>query len=142
MDSIALLTASTADRPLFPGDPATAILSHITPAFTQLFRVQQLLRQMTIFMSLHAYVLASTTLHISKLVAINGYSATKFSAAISASLAVGTWESKAVRLMRKRMFHELATFILGCGNPIFCMVFWPGWWLVGGTTYAIWSLVG
>lgn len=142
MDRVGLLTTSAVDRPLFPADPTTAILSHITPALTQLFRVQQLLRQITIFLSLRAYIVASTTLHISKILAVNGYSATKFSAVMSASLAVGTWESKTVRMMRKKMFHELATFILGCGNPVFCLVFWPGWWVLGGTSFAIWSLVG
>lgn len=142
MDKVTLLTTPAVTRPLFPGDPTTAILSHLTPALTQLFRIQQLLRQITVFVSLRAYILASTTLHVSKILAACGYTGAKFSVGMSASIAIGTWESKTVKAMRKRMFHELATFILGCGNPVFCLVFWPGWWVLGGTTYAIWSLVG
>jgi len=142
MDKVTLLTASSVDRPLFVNDPTNAILSHITPALTQLFHVQQLLRKITVCLSLRAYYLATATLHVSQMLGKTGYGATKLGAATSASLLIGTWESKAVQSMRKRMFHELATFVLGCGNPVFCLVFWPGWWVLGGTTYVVWSLVG
>ena len=142
MDKVTLLTASSVDRPLFLNDPTLAILSHITPALTQLFHAQQLLRQITLCLSLRAYYLATASLHVTQMLAATGYGATKLGAATSASVLVGTWESKAVQSMRKKMFHELATFVLGCGNPVFCLVFWPGWWVLGGTTYAVWSLVG
>lgn len=41
------------------------------------------------------------------------------------------WNSPTVRLVRNRLFHEFAVFILGGGNALILCVFWPGWLLFG-----------
>lgn len=40
--------------------------------------------------------------------------------------------------LRKKVFFEFMCFILGTGNGLFLLLFWPGWLILGG---AIWSIL-
>lgn len=39
-------------------------------------------------------------------------------------------EYTAIRRLRKKVAFELITFMLGAGNGIFLLIFWPGWLLI------------
>lgn len=41
------------------------------------------------------------------------------------------WETRSVRRLRKKLVFEFFTLILGFGNPLCLMLFWPGWWVLG-----------
>jgi len=45
-------------------------------------------------------------------------------------LAWGAWNSKQSRRLRKKVEFEFFVLILGSGNGVILMMFWPGWILV------------
>lgn len=51
-------------------------------------------------------------------------------AQLSQNATLAVWESSQVRRLRKKLELEFFTFILGCGNVLCVMMFWPGWWLL------------
>ncbi|PFH55620.1 hypothetical protein XA68_17944 [Ophiocordyceps unilateralis] len=55
----------------------------------------------------------------------------------SVGVVATVWQSRAVELVRARLFYEFALFILGGGNALFLLLFWPGWVLVG---FVLWAL--
>lgn len=59
-------------------------------------------------------------------------------------LAWSAWDSKQGRRLRKKLEFEFFVLILGCGNGFACMVFWPGWMLVGLVYLAclVWNWAG
>lgn len=59
-------------------------------------------------------------------------------------VAWGAWNSKQARRLRKKLEFEFFVLILGSGNGIMLMVFWPGWILVGLAyfVYLLWSWTG
>lgn len=66
------------------------------------------------------------------------------SVAALSKLAWGAWNSKQSRRLRKKLEFEFFVLILGSGNGIILMVFWPGWILVGLVyfVYLLWSWAG
>ncbi|KAG6063044.1 hypothetical protein E4U16_001026, partial [Claviceps sp. LM84 group G4] len=57
----------------------------------------------------------------------------------SKSLATGgRWEGRSTQALRKKLFYEIAVFVLGCGNPFIVLLFWPGWLIVGGLAFVLW----
>ncbi|CAN8102025.1 unnamed protein product [Discula destructiva] len=46
-------------------------------------------------------------------------------------IARGAWNSKQSRRLRKKLEFEFFVLILGTGNGIILLVFWPGWILIG-----------
>ena len=72
-------------------------------------------------------------------IAVRALLATKFSLIMSHRVAVGAWDAGSTRVLRKKLFYELAVFILGSGNGLILVLFWPGWLLVGGAL-AVWQL--
>jgi hypothetical protein len=44
--------------------------------------------------------------------------------------------------MRKKLFMEFMIFVLGGGNQLILVLFWPGWVIVGGGIWGVWSLCG
>lgn len=61
---------------------------------------------------------------------------------MSSKAVADLWESPTLRLVRNRLFYEFAVFILGGGNAIILLLFWPGWLLVGAVLWAAWQLWG
>ncbi|RDA89876.1 hypothetical protein CP533_6656 [Ophiocordyceps camponoti-saundersi (nom. inval.)] len=49
------------------------------------------------------------------------------------------WQSRSVQLIRARLFYEFALFILGGGNILFLLLFWPGWLVIGLVLWAVLS---
>ncbi|KAG5982326.1 hypothetical protein E4U43_006459, partial [Claviceps pusilla] len=58
---------------------------------------------------------------------------------MSAPAMAGLWEAKSTEALRKKVFYEIAVFILGCGNPVILLLLWPGWLVVGGLVYVLWQ---
>lgn len=147
MDRGTLLTASRAKpHPYIPSP--TELASQIRPTLGYVIHhLPRVLGAVSVFLCLRAYyLLAAATLlcagggffssHENGAVATLG----AVSVAMSGQIMNGTWESPVVKRLRRRFFHEFATFILGGGNALILMLFWPGWWVLAGTTCALWFL--
>lgn len=63
------------------------------------------------------------------------------SVAALSNIAWRVWDSKQSRRLRKKLEFEFFVLILGTGNGIILMIFWPGWILVGLLyfVYLLWS---
>ncbi|KAG9251983.1 uncharacterized protein F5Z01DRAFT_626558 [Emericellopsis atlantica] len=141
MDQVTLLTPAHGEADLSLGT-ANTLLSALTPTFVNALRLQRMIHAVSAFLCFQAYILACTTLYASKIVALNGWLATKVSASTSATWVWYAWESQTCRALRKKAFHEVATFILGGGQTVFLMVFWPGWLVLGPVAGGVWMMVG
>jgi hypothetical protein len=148
MDKATLLTASKVD--LSVSTPRSDITRLVGPALQIALRFQSFVGCVTVFLCFHACFFASITfagvLYASKTVTLNAFVAAKFSAFLSFNMSTqavaSAWNSKNVQRLRNKLFYEFAVFILGSGNIIFLMLFWPGWWLLAGACWAFWMLSG
>lgn len=52
------------------------------------------------------------------------------------------WNSRSVKTWRRSLLYDFGFFVLGSGNALALVLFWPGWLLVGGATLAFWNLLG
>ncbi|KAJ4257532.1 hypothetical protein NW762_008656 [Fusarium torreyae] len=149
MDKATLLTASKVDLSVST-HPRSDITRLIGPSLQIALRFQSLVGSISVFLCLHACFFASITfaavLYASKIVTLKAFIAAKFSAFhgfnMSSQAAVGVWNSKNVQRLRKKLWYEFAVFILGSGNMVFLMLFWPGWWVLAGACWAVWMLFG
>ncbi|KAG6106756.1 hypothetical protein E4U31_000586 [Claviceps sp. LM219 group G6] len=57
---------------------------------------------------------------------------------MSAQATAGRWEGRSTQALRKKLFYEIAVFVLGCGNPVIVLLLWPGWLIVGGLAFVLW----
>lgn len=59
-------------------------------------------------------------------------------------IAWAAWNSKQGRRLRKKLEFEFFVLILGSGNGLILVVFWPGWILIGLAyfVYLLWSWAG
>lgn len=142
MDKVSLLTSSHPDAGSSLVPAASEILHQLHPALACAFHIHRMLSSASVFLCLRAYVLASAAIYASRMAALQALLAARFSAAISGKALGGVWDSYPGRALRKRVFNELAGFVLGSGNVVFVLVFWPGWWVLGGTTLVAWKLWG
>jgi hypothetical protein len=128
------------------------ILSLLSPALSSSLYLatilQQLLSTTTIFLLFRTYLLSLFLLqqsyHASQVLLIRGLYAS------SLLCKTASWTSKrGVRALwkstegtRKKLFREFMIFILGEGNQVILLLFWPGWILVGGSVWAALRLWG
>jgi hypothetical protein len=143
MDEYALLHSSShreADFSLAP--TATDILHQLAPVLNYAVYIHRALRSISAFIFLRICLLASATLYASRTCAPHTWLAAKSTVVMCTKVLYSAWESKPVRALRKRAFHEFAEFILGIGNVVFLMLFWPGWLVLGGTMFALWKVWG
>ncbi|KAK8052382.1 hypothetical protein PG993_003767 [Apiospora rasikravindrae] len=117
------------------------------PNVSVALQFQRILSVVSISVLLRTYFLASHLLLVSRFVAWQALVASRFvlikTAVTSRVASRAAWNCKSMRRFRKKFEYEFYTFILGAGgNSLFCMVFWPGWWILGFVTLAIWSCVG
>ncbi|PNY26799.1 Uncharacterized protein TCAP_03278 [Tolypocladium capitatum] len=149
MDKISLLTASQVG----PGvslNPHSTIIGRLglTLAFAAHF--QRLLGSFSDVVCPQAFFVAKLALayalYASRLLAVSAFIATKLGAfhglSTSSKAVSHLWDSRTVRLVRTRLFFEFIVFILGGGNSIILLLFWPGWPLVGGAFWALWRFWG
>ncbi|EMT66035.1 hypothetical protein ACKRZS_013488 [Fusarium odoratissimum] len=149
MDKATLLTASKVDLNVST-HPRSDITRLIVPSLQIALRFQSLVGSISIFLCLHACIIASSAfvavLQGSKIVSLNAFIAAKYSAFhsfnMSTQAVASAWNSKNVQRLRKKLWYEFAVFILGSGNLVFLMLFWPGWWVLAGACWAGWMLLG
>ncbi|KAL6860685.1 hypothetical protein ACO1O0_004717 [Amphichorda felina] len=150
MKEVTLVRASRAD-PDRPSSSVSAsssssplsIANYLAPGLAYILRLQRLLHSACVFLCLRAYLLASTVVCAGGKFGLRTHrSLVRPGAAMTAQLVYETWESGAVKALRRRVFHEFTSFILGSGNTVILMLFWPGWWVLVGTAYACWCLWG
>ncbi|KFA61725.1 hypothetical protein S40285_10108 [Stachybotrys chlorohalonatus IBT 40285] len=150
MDQVGILTTSRVEPSVSinRNSDALAYLSSTLPYATV---VHHALGSVSLFLCMQAYVTAcaafSIALYASKILAFQAYIATKYSAyharIVSAWALAEVYRSKTLERLRKKLFFEFATFVLGgCGNGLFLVVFWPGWIVIGGASFAMWQVVG
>jgi hypothetical protein len=146
-----LITSSKVEPAVSFNPSYSDLIAVLGPTVRYAGYVQAVVRSLTIFLGLQAYALASITvaaaLYASKIIALQAYLATRFGAfhvhLASARAASEVYRSKTLKMIKRKLFHELTFFILGgSGNALILLVFWPGWIVVGGATYAIWQFIG
>ncbi|KAG6136376.1 hypothetical protein E4U28_005050 [Claviceps purpurea] len=104
---------------------------HSTPIPVLVFHVQRLLVCLSSLWCLNSPLVASTSL-VRYL-----HSRTHLAANLGAATA-GRWEGRSTQALRKKLFYEIAVFVLGCGNPVIVLLLWPGWLIVGGLAFVLW----
>lgn len=132
--------------PYPPQDAAAAIASRLGPTFAAALHLQSIISSLSVFLCWRAYVFAAfslaTLLDAAKVISFYAYVRVKFGAfhgwIMSTRAVAGVWDSKPVQMIRQKLFYEFALFILGMGNPLILLLFWPGWIVVCGT-WAVWQ---
>lgn len=150
---MAVLTASRHPRTILITTQNTKpILDLLSPAFSNSLYLatilQQLLSTTTLFLFFRTYSLSLfllqqsyhgsqtlliRSLYASSILCKNAYWASKQGMKLF-------WRS--TEGIRKKLFMEFMIFVLGGGNQLILVVFWPGWIVVGGGIWGLWSLCG
>ncbi|CEJ94181.1 hypothetical protein VHEMI09729 [[Torrubiella] hemipterigena] len=138
---------SRVDSPYPSASHTTTMASRLGPTFATALYFQRAVGSLSVFLCWRAYVLATfsltTLLQTAKLLTFYAYVRMKFGAfhgyIMSTRIVAGVWDSKAVQMLRQKLFYEFALFILGMGNPLILMLFWPGWVVICGTAWAAWQ---
>lgn len=131
---MSLISARTDDRPAMLSRQSDGV-SALGPLVKYTIRCEQLLSSLSLFIALRSYFIASHFLSLIKFIAAQAVIASKpllFSTANLVRTAIwAAWDSPRIKHLRKKVEMEFFTFILGGGNSIFLMMFWPGWWIMG-----------
>jgi hypothetical protein len=149
---MAVLMASSTPTTLTTSQNTKPILALLSPALSSSLYLaailQQLLSTTTIFLLFRTYLLSLFLLqqsyHASQVLLIRSLYAS------SLLCKNASWASKqGMRLLwkstegiRRKLFREFMIFILGGGNQLILVVFWPGWILVGVSVWGVWRLWG
>lgn len=133
MDKGTILTQSRVD----PDIPLTLVQSLLVPTFANAIYIHRILSSISHSLLLHAYFAASISLWASGFCAFHAWSATWLSVSFSGKMVAVAWDCQTMRAWKKETFEGFAKWILGPGNPIIAMIFWPGWWFLGGAFLAI-----
>ena len=137
MEHISILSASRLDW----GIRLPPAYSHIAPHLARALQAQRVLSAICFQFYTFAFRSFIQTLYVSQIAASRAYFAACFSAGTFTEAVWAAWNTQYVEKMRKRIFEEMAVFILGIGNPLFCIIFWPGWWVLAAASLAIWRAI-
>jgi hypothetical protein len=145
---MALLAPSPNPSALLSSTSGATILELLSPALTYSLYFaavfQQLLSTTTLFLSMRTYVLSLLLLrqasYASHVLLIQSYYASslclkQLCPVVKAGVEQG-WT--AMEKFRNKLFFEFMVFVLGPGgNSVLLLVFWPGWFVVGGGVWGI-----
>ncbi|KAJ4158711.1 uncharacterized protein LMH87_009225 [Akanthomyces muscarius] len=148
MDKVDILTASRVE-PLSQHHHAT-IMSRMNPTLAYAVHCQNIIGSLSSLLCRRAYFFASVSLasayYAARFLAFYTLLATKLGAlhgsTTSVRAAAAVWDMKTTRMLRDKLFYEFALFILGAGNGLFLLVLWPGWIVIGGTSFVLWQMCG
>ncbi|KAM3541287.1 hypothetical protein ARSEF1564_005786 [Beauveria bassiana] len=148
MDKVDILTASRVE-PLSQHHHATMI-SRVGPTLAYAVHLQDIIGSLSAILCWRAYLLSSISLAQAysaiRFLALRLLVATKlgafYGAAASVRAATTVWDMKTTRMLRDKLFYEFALFVLGAGNGLFLLVLWPGWIVIGGTSFVLWQICG
>ncbi|KAG9233097.1 hypothetical protein BJ875DRAFT_58687 [Amylocarpus encephaloides] len=126
--------------------PSMQPLSSISPTLTMSLYLAttllpRLLSTTTLFLLLRVYILSHLILlhsyYTLAILAIQSYYASVVLLRQGWWLSKGgaRWAWRGSGGLRKKLWFEFATFVLGNGNGILLIVFWPGWIVVGGVVW-------
>ncbi|EHK24347.1 uncharacterized protein TRIVIDRAFT_30212 [Trichoderma virens Gv29-8] len=145
MDKVTLLTASRLE-PTVAIRPHSTIVARLGRAFAIPLQLHHRFKHISLFICLQSYFISYALLVGTRYACFYAFVASAFilkhGFAMSTKAIVDVWDSKSVQKVRARIFYEFAVFILGCGNALFLVVFWPGWLILGGACFALWQLTG
>lgn len=149
---MATLTTIPDASTLLASSSTTNILTILSPALTHSLYLawvfQRLLSTTTLFVAFRAYFLSVMILRQSfyacQILLMQSYFAAGLLAKqlfLTSKQAMNlSW--KATERFRNKLFFEFMIFILGGGNPVFLVIFWPGWIVIGGGACGIWLTCG
>lgn len=146
MDKVDILTASRVE----PLSHNATIMSRMSPTLAYVVHCQNIVRSLSFLLCQRAYLFANVSLacayNAARFLAFYALVATKLGAlhgsTASVRAAAAVWEMKTTRMLRDKLFYEFALFILGAGNGLFLIVLWPGWIVIGGTSFVLWQMCG
>ncbi|KAF6804153.1 hypothetical protein CSOJ01_10417 [Colletotrichum sojae] len=148
MNKAALLTSST-HEPALGGirRQRSDIVAIFGPTLDLAVRFQRLLAVASSLLLVYGHVLATSTLTstvvAARLFAYHSAHASKMTLLTLQRSARTGWNSKRVRRIRKKLFMEFATTILGPGgHMLIIIVFWPGWFFILGLALAFRVVAG
>ncbi|OPB42548.1 hypothetical protein A0O28_0036660 [Trichoderma guizhouense] len=145
MDKVTLLTASRLE-PTVAIRPHSTVVARLGRTLAIPLQLHHRFKHISSFICLQSYFISSilfiSTRHAFFYAFIASAFLLKHVFAMTTKAIVDAWDSKSIQKIRARIFYEFAVFILGCGNAIFLIVFWPGWLLIGGALFALWQLAG
>lgn len=131
---MAMIPTPTNERPALLSQHSDIIIASGSLLRTTL-QCRELLSSLTFFVALRSYLIAQHFVLLSKFVAIQAAVASKslilHTAKGSIDVAQIVWNSSGIKRLRKKLELEFFTFILGGGNSLFLMMFWPGWCFLG-----------
>jgi hypothetical protein len=142
------MASSTPTTTLTTARNTKPILTLLSPTFSNSLYLatilQRLLSTTTLFLLFRTYLLSLFLLQHSQILFLRGLYAS------SILCKIACWTSKqGMRVLwqsmegtRRKLFREFMIFILGGGNPLILVVFWPGWIVVGGGALGVWSVWG
>lgn len=145
---MALLAASTSKPSVSALHQRPDLISSLSPLLHLAARFQQLLSSASLLLLAQTLfagrALANTIFLASSIVACWTLFASKSLAASALRetrrLTWATWDSKRSRRIRKKIQYEFFVLVLGPGGNALCLLlFWPGWLVLGATTYALTS---
>ena len=130
---------------------SSQILTLLAPALTHSFNFASIFRRListtALFVLFRAYILSALllrhSLYTTQILLIRSYCATMLLSK-QGCLATKTamrmaWKS--MEPLGKRILFEIALFLLGGGNLLLLVIFWPGWIVIGGVL-GVWRLCG
>ncbi|RFU76840.1 hypothetical protein TARUN_5426 [Trichoderma arundinaceum] len=147
MDKVTLLTASWLE-PTAALRPHSTVIARLGRAFAIPLQLHHRFKHISLFICLQSYfvsyALLAGTSYACKNILFYAFIAAAFifkhGLTMSTKAIFDIWDSRSVQKARARLFYEFAVFILGCGNAMFLVLFWPGWLLLGGAFFALWQL--
>ncbi|CZT45357.1 uncharacterized protein RSE6_05661 [Rhynchosporium secalis] len=134
-----------------PMSTTTVPISLFPPALTHSLNIassfQRLLSTTTLFLFLRTYMLSlillKNSFYVSQVLLLKAFYTSLLVAnnsfVIAKEVTMRAW--KASESLRKKLFFEFMVFILGGGNVLFLLVFWPGW-IVPLSVYGMWVAWG
>ncbi|CAG8949339.1 hypothetical protein HYFRA_00004965 [Hymenoscyphus fraxineus] len=134
---------------LTPSKPLTLTPPSLSPPSLYLPLLPRILSTTTLFLLLQTYntlnTLALQSYYAATVLACQSYYASWYTTVLLVKQAFvlvkyGAWAVKegikrvwrGSEGLRRKLWFELGVFILGNGNGIFLILFWPGWIVVGG----------
>ncbi|KAM0818244.1 hypothetical protein AB5N19_04053 [Seiridium cardinale] len=137
---MSLISASIVDQTAVLGH-YSGVIGALGPLLGYTLRCQQILSDITLFIVLRSYLIASHLLFLTRILATQAVIISKFllfnTGHISSRAIRSIWDSPGTRRLRKKLELEFFTFILGGGNSVCLLMFWPGWWVLGFVTLTI-----
>lgn len=125
------------------------ILSHpLTNSLYLASIFQQLLSTTTLFILFRAYILTlllfRQSFSTTQILLVQAYYTVALltKQLVNASKQAIKLGWKATERFRNKLFFEFMVFILGGGNGLLLVILWPGWIVLGGAAWSIWTVCG